>query len=70
MDQWLTDEIKELIFTPCLSISGMIGRKLDNRRRMGQEMDERALTELLVDSLDTSSLYIMYGVLSLSAGGS
>lgn len=55
MDQWLNDEIKEQIFTPCLSVSGMIGRKLDNRRRMGQEMDERALTELLVDSLDTSS---------------
>lgn len=55
MDQWLTDEIKELLFTPCLAVSGKIGRKLDNRRRMGQEMDERALTELLVDSLDTSS---------------
>jgi hypothetical protein len=55
MDQWLSDEIKELLFTPCLSISGMIGQKLDNRRRLGQEMDERALTELLVDSLDTCS---------------
>ena len=55
MDRWLTDEIKELIFTPCLSVSGLIGRKLDNRRQMGQEIDERALTELLVDALDTAS---------------
>ena len=61
MDQWLTDEIKELIFTPCLSTSGMIGRRLDNRIRMGQEIDERALTESLADSLDTSSSENLWG---------
>lgn len=55
MDPWLTDEIKELLFSPCLLASEMIGRKLENRLRTGQEMDERALTELLIDSLDTSS---------------
>lgn len=61
MDIWLTDEIKELLFTPCLSVSAAIGRKLDNRRNMGQEIDERALTELLVDSLDTSSSENVWG---------
>lgn len=55
MDGWLNDEVKELLFTPCLTVSGIVGRRLDNRRWMGDEMDERALTELLVDSLDTSS---------------
>ena len=61
MDTWLTDEIKELLFTPCLSVSASIGRKLDNRRNMGQEIDERALTELLVDALDTSSSENVWG---------
>jgi hypothetical protein len=55
MDTWLTDEIKELLFTPCLSVSAIVGHRLENRRNMGQEIDERALTEFLVDSLDTSS---------------
>ena len=61
MDAWLTDEIKELIFTPCLRVSESVGRRLDNRRQMGQEMDERALTEFLVDSLDTSSSENVWG---------
>ncbi len=61
MDTWLTDEIKELLFTPCLSVSATVGRKLENRLKMGQEIDERALTELLVDSLDTSSSENVWG---------
>jgi hypothetical protein len=61
MDGWLKDDIKELFFRPCLSLSGNVGRKLENRLRMGQEIDERALTELFVDSLDTSSTENVWG---------
>jgi hypothetical protein len=61
MDAWLTDEIKELLFTPCLSVSASVGRRLDNRQKMGQEIDERALTEFLVDSIDTSSSENVWG---------
>ncbi len=61
MDVWLKDEIKELFFKPCLTLSGNIGRKLENRLRMSQSIDERALTELLVDSLDTSSIENVWG---------
>ncbi|MEW6159001.1 MAG: hypothetical protein AB1813_16375 [Verrucomicrobiota bacterium] len=61
MDPWLTDEVKELLFSPCLLVSGMIAQKLDNRARMGQEMDERALTELLVDALDARSAENTWG---------
>jgi hypothetical protein len=61
MDPWLTDEIKELLFSPCLSVSASVGRRLDNRRNMGQEIDERALTEFLVDALDTASSENVWG---------
>jgi hypothetical protein len=55
MDPWLTDQVKELLFRPCLAVSGYIGRRLNNRLQVGQEIDERALTEDLVDRFDTSS---------------
>lgn len=55
MDPWLTDHIKELMFHPCLRISGHIGQRLDNRRRMDETIDERALTEDFVDHFDSSS---------------
>lgn len=55
MDPWLTDAIKELLFRPCLDISGHVGRRLENRLRMNQSIDERALTEDLVDRFDSSS---------------
>jgi len=55
MDPWLTDEIKGLLFQPCLEISGHIGSRLDNRVRMGDSIDERALTEDFVDLFDTQS---------------
>jgi hypothetical protein len=55
MDPWLQDDIKELLTTPCLATAGMIGRRMDNRLRMGQEIDERALTENFVDAFDTKS---------------
>ena len=55
MDPWLTDHIKELMFRPCLQISGHIGQRLDNRRRMDETIDERALTEDFVDHFDSSS---------------
>ena len=55
MDLWLTDEIKELMFRPCLDISDHIGRRLDNRRRMDESIDERALTEDFVDHSDSRS---------------
>ena len=61
MDAWLEDDIKELLTEPCLSVSGMIGRRLDNRRKMGQAIDERALTESVVDSFDTRSDLHMWG---------
>ncbi len=61
MDGWLKDEVKELFFKPCMTLSGNVGRKLENRLRMGQEIDERALTEFLVDSLDTSSTENVWG---------
>ena len=55
MDPWLTDTTKELLFQPCLQISGHIGRRLDNRRRMDDSIDERALTEDFVDHFDSRS---------------
>ena len=55
MDPWLTDTIKELLFQPCLQISGHIGRRLDNRMRMDESIDERALTEDFVDHFDSRS---------------
>ncbi len=61
MDTWLTDAIKELLFTPFLSVSASVGHRLDNRCIMGQEIDERALTEFLVDSLNTSSSENVWG---------
>jgi len=61
MDSWLTDDIKEQLFTPCLNVSAAVGRRLDNRIKMGQEIDERALTEFLVDSLDMSSSENVWG---------
>lgn len=55
MDPWLTDEVKELIYQPCLDVAGVVGRRLDNRLRMRQSIDERALTEGLVEHLDVAS---------------
>ncbi len=55
MDPWLTDRMKEVLFTPCLEASAHIGRRLDSRRNMAQSIDERALTEDFVDSFDSSS---------------
>ena len=55
MDSWLTNEIKELMFRPCLEASGHIGNRLDNRIRMAQSIDERALTEDFVDWFDSKS---------------
>jgi hypothetical protein len=55
MDAWLQDDVKELLAKPCLTTAGMIGQRMENRRRMGQEIDERALTEYFVDAFDTSS---------------
>ena len=60
MDPWLTDQIKELMFHPCLQISGHIGRRLDNRRRMHETIDERALTEDFVDYFDSRSNMSMW----------
>jgi hypothetical protein len=55
MDPWLTDDIKESLFRPCLEISGHIGRRMNNRLAMGQELDERTLTDDFIDCFDTSS---------------
>lgn len=64
MDPWLEDDIKELLAKPCLAVSSMIGRRLDNRLRLGQEMDERALTESLVDAFDTASELTAWGTVA------
>jgi len=61
MDPWLTDQLKEVLFMPCLEASSYIGERLDNRRTMDQNIDERALTEDLVDFLDSSSLKSVWG---------
>jgi len=61
MDPWLTDQLKERLFAPCLQTSAKIGRKLDNRIEMGQTIDERALTEQFVDSFDTRSTENLWG---------
>jgi len=62
MDSWLTDKIKQLLTQPCLAISSVIANKLNNRVNViKQNMDERALTEYLVDALDTSSLENVWG---------
>lgn len=61
MDAWLEDDIKEMFAQPCLAVSSMIGRRLDNRLKMGQEIDERALTESVVDSFDTRSGLHLWG---------
>ena len=55
MDAWLTDDVKQLLFQPCLAIAERLGARLDNRVRMRQEIDERALTEDFVDSFDSNS---------------
>ena len=55
MDPWLTDTTKELLFQPCLQISGHIGRRLDNRRQMDDTIDERTLTDDFVDHFDSRS---------------
>jgi len=55
MDTWLTNDVKELLFKPCLEASGYIGNRLDNRLKMAQSIDERALTEDFVDLFDSSS---------------
>ena len=55
MDTWLTDDVKQFIFQPCLAVAERIGYRLDNRIKMRQDIDERALTEDLVDSFDSSS---------------
>jgi len=55
VDSWLTDKIKELIFQPCLHISGHIGKRLDDRRQRGESIDERALTEDFIDHFDSRS---------------
>lgn len=55
MDPWLTDQVKELLFRPCLETSGHVGRRLSNRVRQGQSIDERALTEDFVDLFDSNS---------------
>jgi hypothetical protein len=62
MDPWLQDDIKELLAKPCLATAGMIGHRLDNRRRIGQEIAEPALTELFVDAFDTSSQFSAWGM--------
>jgi hypothetical protein len=61
MDPWLTDQVKELLFRPCLAVSGYVGRRLNNRLQSGQEIDERALTEDLVDRFDSSSSSSAWG---------
>lgn len=61
MDPWLTDQVKELFFRPCLAVSGYIGRRLNNRLQAGQEIDERAFTEDLVDRFDSSSSSSAWG---------
>ena len=55
MDSWLTNDVKELMFKPCLEASGYMGNRLDNRLKMAQSIDERALTEDFVDLFDSSS---------------
>ena len=55
MDPWLTDRMKEMLCSPCLETATHIGRRLDSRRRMAQNIDERALTEDFVDHFDSSS---------------
>ena len=66
MDVWLTDEVKQLLFHPCFEIAEKMGSRLDNRIRMQQNIDERALTEDLIDALDTSSTENAWGT-SLSS---
>jgi len=61
MDPWLDDQVKELLFQPCMAVSGYIGRRLNNRLNTGQEIDERALTEDLVDRFDSSSSSSAWG---------
>lgn len=55
MDSWLTDGVKQLLFQPCFAICERVGSRLDNRVGMRQDIDERAITEDLVDSFDTTS---------------
>lgn len=62
MDSWLTDEVKQLLSQPCLTISSVIARRLNNRiKGSKQNIDERPLTEYLVDALDTLSLENVWG---------
>jgi hypothetical protein len=61
MDPWLTDDVKHMLARPCLAAAGQIGRRLTDRLRRAQAIDERALTEDLVDLFDTGSQANVWG---------
>jgi len=55
MASWLTDDVKQLLIQPCFAVAERIGYRLDSHIKMRQDIDERALTEDLADSFDSSS---------------
>ncbi len=55
MDSWLTNEIKEKFFKPCLETSSSIGSRLNDRLRRRQPIREEALTADLIDYMDINS---------------
>jgi len=63
MDAWLDDEIKALFAKPCMALSESVGSRLENRLRMGQPIDERALTEDFVDAMHTGSSASAWGTI-------
>ncbi len=47
MDSWLTNDVKELMFKPCLEASGYI----DNRLKMAQSIELKILLIYLIVAL-------------------
>ena len=64
MDSWLHDLLKTRLHRPFLSAAGHIAQRISHRRAgSGQEIDERALTESLVDMLDAGTPGNVWGPL-------
>lgn len=61
MDPWLTSDLKWLLYGPCLSMSNHVDQRLSERTRIGKSIDERALTEDVVDMFDTYSTFKIWG---------
>lgn len=61
MDAWLTNDLKEAMSHACIQASRSIATRLNARLQRRQSIDERALTEDLVDHMDTRTQLSVWG---------